>query len=444
MLEMGVVRAAKRHLIDTVGVMVAGANEDVACRAGDVLAALHAEGEVPVPGRARRADLLDAAFLGGVSAHGIELDDGYRQGSVHPGAVVVPVALGTAFTGRRGGRDLLAAIVAGYEVVTAIGRACHPHLRRQGFHPTAAVGAFGAAAAAATLRGAPRPVLANAIGIAASSAAGLFAFVNGGADVKRLHPGHAAREGLLAVLLAEQGVAGPPGVLEARDGFFQAFAGAAGAGPGATLSLVPDGRFGITDCYLKPYACCRHIHPAIDALLRIVSEQHVRPGDVASVQVETYRIAAEHAEVGWDDFASAQLSFKYALAIALLHGAVDLDHFSGARRADPAIAEIVARIQVAPSAELDALYPAHRPARVTLRVGDRSYVRQTDEALGSPEMPLDDAAVHRKFTKLTGPVLGSRAADELLGRLWEIDAADDVAPVIELSVPRRLCPREDS
>src|SRR5262249_59541337 len=93
-----------------------------------------------------------------------------------------------------------------------------------GFHPTAACAVFGAAVSVARLRGLSSAQLANAIGIAASSAGGLFAFVNGGADIKRLHAGHAAREGLQAALLAEQGIEGPPHVIEARDGFMQAFA----------------------------------------------------------------------------------------------------------------------------------------------------------------------------------------------------------------------------
>src|SRR5262249_50229644 len=119
------------------------------------------------------------------------------------------------------------------------------------FHPTAAVGVFGSAAAAGKLRGLSPDALANAFGLAASSAAGLFAFVNGGGDIKRLHAGHAAREGLQAVLLAEQGVEGPPGVIEARDGFMQDFARAGkiravvlpprcrSASPIATSSPIP-------------------------------------------------------------------------------------------------------------------------------------------------------------------------------------------------------------
>src|SRR5437588_4016566 len=130
-----VIHYARRHLMDTVGVMIAGAGGDVATRAESVLASVRPAGGVAVPGRARRADLLDAAFLGGTAAHGIELDDGYRQGSVHPGCAVVPTLLSLAQAGRTSGRALIEAMVAGYETVTAIAAACHPDLRQRGFHP---------------------------------------------------------------------------------------------------------------------------------------------------------------------------------------------------------------------------------------------------------------------------------------------------------------------
>src|SRR5215471_21528786 len=121
---------ARRHLFDTIGVMIAGAGGEVATRAEAVLASVRPAGRVPVPGRARRADLIDAAFLGGTAAHGIELDDGFRQGSVHPGCVVVPAVLALGYDRHADGRALMEAIVAGYEAVIAIGRACHPDLRQ--------------------------------------------------------------------------------------------------------------------------------------------------------------------------------------------------------------------------------------------------------------------------------------------------------------------------
>jgi 2-methylcitrate dehydratase PrpD len=421
---------ARRHLLDTVGVMIAGAGGEVATRAEAVLAAVRPPGRIPVPGRARRADLIDATFLGGTAAHGIELDDGFRQGSVHPGCVVVPAVLALGYERRISGAKLIEALVAGYEAEIAIGRACHPDLRQRGFHPAAAVGVFGAVMAAGKLRGLPHQQLANALGIAASSAAGLFAFVNGGADIKRLHAGHASREGLQAALLAEQGIEGPPGVIEAHDGFLQAFAFGRDRKPRAIV-LPPKVPFGITDCYIKPYPCCRHIQPAVEALIGILRDENLAPEQVERIDVATYRIAAEHAGTGWDDFASAQLSFPYLMGVALKFRAIKFEHFDAAVRLDPWFAASARKLQVTAPPDIDRLYPQLRPARVTVATARGSFTRQADEALGSRLVPLDDAGLRAKFSGLVAPVLGSAAAHELESRLWSVGEIGNVAPLVE-------------
>jgi 2-methylcitrate dehydratase PrpD len=440
---------ARRHLLDTVGVMIAGAWGDVASRAEAVLATVRPAGRIPVPGRARRADLIDAAFLGGTAAHGIELDDGFRQGSVHPGCVVIPAALALGCARHSDGQALMQAIVAGYETVIAIGRACHPDLRQRGFHPTAAVGVFGSAAAAGKLGALSAVRLANAFGLAASSAGGLFAFVNGGGDIKRLHAGHAAREGLQAALLADQGVEGPPGVLEARDGFMQAFAALASEASGQrgylinaraghspepgslarAIALPPP--FGITDCYIKPYPCCRHIQPAVEALIGVLTDENIASDEVERIEVATYRIAAEHAETGWNDFASAQLSFPYLIGLALKFRAIKLEHFAEEVRRDPGFAAIARKLTVTAPPDVDRLYPQLRPARVTVTTARGSVTRQADEALGSRIVPLDDDALEAKFLDLVGPVLGTARAKALAEQLWSIDVISDVAPLVE-------------
>jgi 2-methylcitrate dehydratase PrpD len=427
-LDAEVRHYARRHLLDTVGVMICGAAGDVANRAERMLAAVRGAGSIPVPGRARRADLLDAAFLGGTAAHGIELDDGYRQGSVHPGCAVVPAVLSAAYARGASGSQVIEAIVAGYETSVAIARACHPDLRQRGFHPTGACTVFGAAAAVARLHGLAAPAIADALGIAASSAAGLFAFVNGGADIKRLHAGHASREGLQAALLAEQGVQGPPGVVESRDGFMQAFAFGR-IDKARPIALPPAVGFGITDCYIKPYACCRHIQPAVEALIGLAKDENITPEEVTRIDVDTYRIAAEHAHTGWDDYASAQLSFPYLMGLALRFRGIRIDYFGDAVRRDPAFGEIAGKLSVTATPEVDRLYPQLRPARVKVTTRRGVFSRQADEALGSRLVPLDDASLRAKFDELVGPVLPRAAA--LRDLLWDIEGCADVRTIVE-------------
>src|SRR6187455_142541 len=139
---------ARRHLLDTVGVMIAGAGGTIATQAETVIKAVRPDGKIPVPGRARRADLLD---------------DGYRHGSAHCGCVIVPTVLAVGYDRHVSGRALIEAIVAGYETNICLARACAPDLRQRGFHPTPAVGPFGAAMATARLRGLNPKLYGNAL-----------------------------------------------------------------------------------------------------------------------------------------------------------------------------------------------------------------------------------------------------------------------------------------
>jgi 2-methylcitrate dehydratase PrpD len=422
---------ARRHLLDTIGVMIAGAPGDVASNAEKMLAGVRAaNGKIPVPGRSNRHDILDAAFLGGTAAHGIELDDGYRVGSAHCGCTVVPAALSVGYERGISGAQLIEAVVAGYEVAICLARACAPDLRQRGFHPTSAVGPLGTAVAIAKIKGLNAQQIADALGIAASAAAGLFAFVNGGADIKRLHAGHASREGIQAALLAELGVQGPPNVVEARDGFMQAFAFGR-ADKARPIALPPAAPFGITDCYIKPYACCRHIQPAVEALFGLMNDQKIETNDITKVDVETYRIAAEHAHTGWDDYASAQLSFPYLMGLAARFRGIKVEHFNAATRNDPAFGEFAKRLTVTAPPEIDGLYPRLRPARVTVTTPKGKFVRQADEALGSRIVPLDDAGLEAKFIELVAPALGSARAASLAKQLWDIETRGDIRPLVE-------------
>ncbi len=433
-LDAATRHAAKRHILDTLGACLAGAGLGTTDAAEAVLAeGVDADGlaggTVPVPGRARRADAPTAAYVGGAAGHGLELDDGFRPGSVHPGCVVVPAALAAGYVQGVSGQALMTAVTAGYEVVARIAAAAQPGLRRRGFHATGACGAFGAAAAVGALRGLDALAMESAFGLAASAAGGLFAFVGGGGEVKRLHAGQAARGGLLAALMAERGVAGPPGVLECPDGFFQAFAG----GEATPLDAVA-GRddFAIAQCYVKPYACCRHFHAALDALFEILDAEGLDPVEVERIEVGTYAFAAAHGPAGWDDPATAQLSFRFVMATALHARGVRPEHFSAACRSDPLVVADCAKIAVSVDADCEARYPRLRPAKVTLYAsGGRRFARAVDEPLGAPRNPLDDRALGEKYLGLAGPVLGAARARKTLALLWRLDEQDSLVPLCD-------------
>lgn len=423
--------SARRHLMDTTGAIVAGMRQPLTQRAAQVHRALIPAGNVFVPGDVQGWDALTAAYLMGTAAHGLELDDGYTQGSVHPGVTVVPALLAAAQLRRVTGAQLLTAVAVGYEVVAQLARGVHPVSRRRGFHNTAIVGPVAVAAAAGALFGCDAATIEHAMGLAASSASGLFAFLHSGGDTKRLHAGHAAREGLLAVLLAEDGMRGPAGVIESRDGFVQAF-----GDPTVSRLLQPAAASepaAVTLCYIKPWACCRHIHPALDGLFDIVRATGIRAADVARIDVATYAIAAMHAQTGWADLLSAQMSYPFALAVALERGHADLADFDDDARADGGITRICPRVFVHTDADYDACYPAARMARIRITgIDGRVHERIVNDGYGSPAQPMDDDALARKFEGLVAPVTGMDRARELRAAFAALDADPDTGRLLRL------------
>jgi 2-methylcitrate dehydratase PrpD len=415
-------KAIRRHVLDTLGACLAGSRGEAAQIAAVVLRDVTAPGQLCAPGMKERFDILSAAFLAGGSCHGIELDDGYRAGSLHPGTVVIPALLAAIQNGTYDGRQFMTAVAVGYEAQCRIGEAMHPRTRERGFHNTSIAGVFAAAAAVGKLRGLDEPTLEQALGIAASSASGLFAFLHGGGEIKRLHPGHAAREGLFAVLLAEKGMTGPVDVLESKDGFFAAY-----SSPDRELKLSrepgkPGAPLAITRCYIKPYACCRHLHSAIDGILEIRRAQNLDVDAIKQIDIGTYAIATEHAHTGWRDMASAQMSFPFCASLAATHGHVDLDDFSEAGRADRAVINSTAKVRIAVDPECDQIYPKARSARtvITTRDGCR-FEQMIREPFGSSERPMPDDLVSAKFRKLASVILDRQKVEALETMVANLD-----------------------
>jgi 2-methylcitrate dehydratase PrpD len=163
----------------------------------------------------------------------------------------------------------------------------------------------------------------------------------------------------------------------------------------------------------------------------LCNDEKIAFEDIRKVDVETYKIATEHAHVPWDDFASAQLSFPYLMGLAARYRGVKFEHFDDKTRRDPAFAEFANKLTVTAPQEIDQLYPKLRPARVTVTTGKGTFVRQADEAWGSRIVPLDDDGLIKKFLDLVTPVHGAAKAKSLADQLWNVAEAKDVAPLAE-------------
>lgn len=369
-----------------------------------------------------RLSALGAALVNGTSAHCLELDDGYTPGSVHPSTVVFPAVLAAAQATGANDEVTERALAVGLEGVCRLAAAGHPATWRYHFHNTPLTGVLAGAAAVGMLYRLDAAQIEHALGIAASHASGLFAFLGHAAEVKRLHPGKAARDAVASAELAAEGVTGPRGVLEAPHGYIEAFV--RGDFDVETFIDGLGARWLFLDTYVKPYPCCRHLHGPIDAVRGLKAEHHLKAADVESVTVRTYTVAAQHDATEVDEFLDAQMSIPFAVTVALSFGEIGLTEFGTDVRRDTTIRDLVKRIEVVADADADDVYPRYRRAMVEVTTRDGvALTRQVDTPYGEPANPMTDEDMAAKLVRLAGPVVGHDRAVSLVEQTWRQPSA---------------------
>ena len=391
--------AARLLVLDWLGSALAGLGTDTG-RIFLQYARLQPAGKVTLLGLAEGRSVEVAALVNGALSHIVEMDDVERASVTHPGAVVVPAALAVAERVGASGLDLLAAVVAGYEVMVRVGAALGPE-HYYHFHNTSTAGVFGAAAAAGWLLDLDRDRLVWALGNAGTQASGLWQFNEEGALTKPLHPGRAAANGVLAATLSRLGLTGARNILEGDRGFF------AGLAPGGQPLRVLD-HLGATDeplrvhaISIKPHASCRHTHAPIDAALALLV-QLPADAEIDKVTISTYQDALTLCDKPDPRTApDAKFSLQYCVASALLRGRVGLAEFADAALHDGALRALLPRIDVAVEPAREAAYPACWSAAVRVTLADgRTFDAAQDRPKGDPENPLTPAELEHKFRGL--------------------------------------------
>ena len=339
----------------------------------------------------------DAALVNGVAVHAFELDD-YHNAKLHCGAAVIPAALAVAERLDSNGRDLLTAIVAGYEVMIRSSLALNPSAARlRGWHLTGVVGPFGAAAACAVLLKLNAEETAWALGLAGTQGAGLWAFNADGSMSKRLHPGKAAHSGVLAAELAQLGFSGPTSIYEFEDGgVLKAFSDHADK---ALLTRDLGRVYHIDDNSIKPYCCCGSTHAYIDAALALRKKLGAPWDTSRKVRVGTCKVV--DVQCGFDyvpgSVLNAQMSLRYAVAVALLEGAALPAQFTDDKLCDPLIIAVAAAIELVADPELDKLYPKDFAGWVAVEHNGRFERIDILNPTGSIHAPINAAGITEKF-----------------------------------------------
>ncbi|MFN6978278.1 MAG: MmgE/PrpD family protein [Gemmobacter sp.] len=388
-------------MLDTLGICAAAGPMEAGVIARETAVALQGAGEPGTAARmlfdGRRVSLAGAVFAAATQIDNLDGHDGYNPTRGHVGVVAVPALAALAEHADLAGPEALAALVVGYEVAGRAGIALHASA--SDYHTSGAWNALGVAAMAARLRGMTDGQLREALGIAEyhGPRSQMMREIE---SPTMLHDGSGwgALAGMTAAILAERGFTGAPAVT---------VEGAAAAAHWADL-----GRFWqVKHQYIKPYPTCRWAHAAIDAARELQLAHGFAHDDVLAVRVHSFDYAAALFRGMPDTTSKAQYALPFPVAVMLVHGRIGLEHIAGAGLADPAVAALVARTEVATEPRLEARYPAGRWAEVEIALADGRVVNSGDvHARGGPERPFGATEIIAKFHAFADPVLGTPRA----------------------------------
>jgi len=428
-LPQNVRHDAVRSFLNWMGCAVGASRHETTERALAALAPFSGPPEATVLGRTERLDIMHAALINGIASHTFDFDDTHLKTVIHPSGPVASAVLALAERLPVSGEAFLHAFILGVEVECRIGNAVYPEHYDVGWHITGTAGVFGAAAATGRLLGLTEQQMVWALGLAATQASGLREMF--GTMSKPFHPGNAARNGLLAALLAQRDFTSSDQGIEAKRGFANVL----------STRFKPEEiteRLGetweISLNTFKPFACGIVIHPIIDACIQLRNS----PGfDVEAVEAVEAKVHPLVLELTGKKTPTAGLEGKFSVyhsaAVALLHGAAGEAEYSDTCVRDPRVIALRDRV----SAQVEAGLHEDQ-ARVSIRMRGGARIETfVEHAIGSLERPMSDADLEQKFRGLAAGVLPDRQIEQLIRFCWDIGTLDNAADVALASVPQR-------
>ena len=414
------VRAAGNVMVDLIGCAAAGYPFPASKAARQVVRRLYAAGPATLWFTSDKRRAEGAAMANSTAASALDLDDGHRQAGGHPGAAVIPAVMAVATAAGASGREVIAALSAGYEVAVRVSAA--RDFTRLDTLSTGRWGAYGVVAAAGLLARDTPQILETAFSIAGVlspglSAAGYSAVM--GNQVKEGIP-WSVMTGLTALELARQGLTGPLDILDHPD-YFDAAAITDGLSNGSALTAV----------YFKPYACCRWIHAAIDAMVELITGGAFTPGDIRAVDVYTFeRVLRLNNDADPDTLEGAQYSLPFCLAVAACGGTEALLPLDPEWLHRPVVTALAERVRLHVDPALDAGFPAETRARVCLETAAGRLEQTVRYPLGDPANPMDRTRLTSKFRRLAGGLMAPTDQERLLSAIEELPDLESMEPIL--------------
>lgn len=424
----------KRAILDNLGVALAGSRDPMSKIMTEYIKDTGGRPQASVWGKKFKTSAPLAALANGTFGHALDFDDINRSMRGHPTVPVLPATLAVAEELKASGEAVLEAFLIGFEVETKLGAGMNPYLFENGWHPTAILGAMGAAAASAKLLKLPAEKICMALGIAASLASGLRQ--NFGTMTKPLHAGHAAENGVVAAKLSQRGYTADGAIVEAKLGYAHAFAGPEKydldkitANLGKPFDIVSPG------VGLKRYPSCARTHPAIDAMLNLVAKNDIHPEEVKSVSCAgSYTTPTMLIHSRPQTALEGKFSMEFCMALALLERRVELPHFKDRKVQDPKIQEVIKKVTFSIRPDLNTIVSSGNPSttvKVILSDG-REFTETVDEAKGTPGNPLTAKEVRDKYRQCVKGIQSKKEMERTIELVENLEGLKKISTLTDL------------
>ena len=418
-----VIVRAKRCLLDWIGVTLGARRHEAIEIMRRTVEDFGGNGQASILGTRFKTSMFQAALVNGTASHLLDFDDTHLDALMHPSVTVLPAVMAYSEANRLDGRRALVAYLAGFEVATRISKAVGGEHYDAGWHSTATMGRFGAAAAVAKLAGLEPERTAMALGLAGTQASGTRRMF--GTMGKSFHAGKAAADGLLSAAL----VAG--GFTAAAD----IFSGDQGLGCLLSKDYRPERAlaglgqtYNIMTVSLKPFASCLYTHPVIDGVIELRERHQIRPGQVKQIDCRVSRLCADAAcQINPQAELARKFSTYFCAALALVEGKAGESAFHDDVALKPQIRELIERVHIQVDPQLGA---DQAEVVITLNAG-QSFHQMVDYPLGDPRKPLSDSLVESKFRDVCGGFLASGQIDSIVAAVMDFENLEDVATLIE-------------
>jgi len=425
-LPAAVRKEGVRTLLNWVGVAIGGSHHQTVDIAVDALAPFSGPAQASLFGRRERFDIMNAAFINGVSSHIFDYDDTHLKTIIHPAGPVASAIVALSEMQPVSGKEFLNALVLGVETECRIGNAVYPNHYDVGWHITGTAGVFGSAAAVGKLLNLNEQQMVWALGLAASQPVGLresFGSMN-----KSFNPGRAASNGIFAAMLASKNFTSSNSMIEAKRGWantistkqdYHEITGDLGRRYEAALNTY------------KPFACGIVMHPAIDAAIQLRNENQLAAGDIARVDLKVHPLVLElTGKKTPREGLEGKFSIYHAVAVAIVEGAGGEKQFSDRAVNDPAILALRSKVNPVNTPGIDA---AEVDMTIVLRDG-RQLHRHIEHAIGSVEKPMTDAQLEAKFADLADGLLPAATIRRVMDACWNIESLANAADIARMSV----------